>query len=351
MVKGNTHISIIVPVYNCIHSLARCIGAVQGQTFTDWELLLVDDGATDGSGSLCDQLAFSDDRIRVLHKSNGGVSSARNMGLDHAKGKYVMFCDSDDWVEPEWCERLYQSAKENPGFQPVCNYFRSTSAYETINREEQCGNAGEHIEKADFFSLNRYELLGIPWNKIYLRSILEDNHIRFQTVLSLGEDLVFNLDYLHCHPGGYVFINQPLYHYSVGSTDSLSSKYYSDLSEIYRQIYSRVKDELLSIPGAYEKWALEYEQSYFFAFDRVFRNTWSKKNPASTHQKWKYNQTVFHSKAFQICRNTIPGDYINKLQYWGLRTNSFHVYWATVVLSETISHHIHKTIQARGNNT
>lgn len=336
-------ISIIVPVYNCISSLKRCIDSIHSQIFTDWELLLVDDGATDGSGYLCDQAASSDNRIRVLHKPNGGVSSARNMGLDHAKGEYVMFCDSDDWVEPEWCERLYQSAKENPGFQPVCNYFRSTSAYETINREEQCGNAEEHIEKADFFSLNRYELLGIPWNKIYLRSILEDYHIRFQTDLSLGEDLIFNLDYLHCHPGGYVFINQPLYHYSVGSSDSLSSKYYSDLSEIYRKIYSRVKDELLSIPGAYEKWALEYEQSYFFAFDRVFRNTWSKKNPAPLFQKWKYNISQFHGKEFQTCRKAIARGYINVLQYYGLQTNSFLLYWLTVIVSEAISqfrHHI-----------
>lgn len=330
-------ISIIVPVYNCIRSLARCISSIQSQTLTDWELLLVDDGATDGSGSLCDQLASSDSRIRVLHKSNGGVSSARNMGLDHAKGEYVMFCDSDDWVEPEWCEQLYLAAKENPGLQPICNYYRSTPEHETINRKEQCGNLKEHIAKADFFSLNRYELLGIPWNKIYVRSILEDHHIRFQPELSLGEDLIFNLDYLHCQPGGFIFINNPLYHYSVGSTDSLSAKYYSDLSGIYQTIYSRVKIELLSIPGAYEKWMLEYAHSYFFAFDRIFRNTWSKKNRTSRFQKWQYNARQFHSEEFQACRKAIAKGDINILQYYGLQTNSFLIYWLTVIVSEAIS--------------
>lgn len=334
-------ISIIVPVYNCISSLEKCIDSIQNQTWTDWELLLIDDGSTDGSEQLCDIFASKDARIHVLHKPNGGVSSARNMGLDHAKGEYVMFCDSDDWVEPEWCEQLYLAAKENSGCQPICNYYRSTADCESINREGQCENIGKSIAKADFFSLNRYELLGIPWNKIYLRSLLEDNHIRFQTELSLGEDLIFNLDYLHCLTDGFVFINRPLYHYSVGSTDSLSSKYYPDLVEIYRKVYMRIKDELCSIPEAYEKWKLEYEHSYFFAFDRVFRNIWSKKNRISWFQKWQYNAREFHSEEFQMCRKSISQGYINILQYYGLQTNSFLIYWITVVVTESLSRLCH----------
>ena len=339
---GIIMISIIVPVYNRISSLEKCIDSIQNQTWTDWELLLIDDGSTDGSEQLCDIFSSKDARIRVFHKPNSGVSSARNIGLDHAKGEYVMFCDSDDWVEPEWCEQLYLAAKENPGFQPICNYYRNTADCEIINPAGQCEDLGKSIAKADFFSLNRYELLGIPWNKIYLRSLLEDNHIRFQEELSLGEDLIFNLDYLHCQTGGFFFINKPLYHYSMGSMDSLSSKYYHDLSGIYRRVYMRIQDELCSIPGAYEKWKLAYERSYFFALDRVFRNTWSKKNSATVYRKWKYNQTVFHSEVFQNCRKTIPMDDINVLQYWGLQTNSFLIYWATVILSENFSHYIHK---------
>lgn len=252
-----------------------------------------------------------------------------------------MFCDSDDWVEPEWCEQLYLAAKQNSGCQPICNYYRSTADCESINREGQCENMGKSIAKADFFSLNRYELLGIPWNKIYLRSLLEDNHIRFQTELSLGEDLIFNLDYLHCLTDGFVFINRPLYHYSVGSTDSLSSKYYPDLVEIYRRIYLRIRDELCSTPGSYQKWELEYAHSYFFAFDRVFRNIWSKKNRISWFQKWQYNAREFHSEEFQMCRKSISQGYINILQYYGLQTNSFLIYWITVVVTESLSRLCH----------
>ena len=330
-------ISIIVPVYNCIRSLPRCIGSIQSQTLTDWELLLVDDGSTDGSSSLCDQFVTSDNRIHVFHKPNGGVSSARNMGLDHAQGEYVMFCDSDDWVEPEWCEQLYQAAAENPGCLPVCNYYRSAPDCETINRKGQCQAIEDRIAKEDFFSLNQYELLGIPWNKIFRRTILEENHIRFRPNLSLGEDLIFNLDYLHCLTDGFVFVNRPLYHYTIGSLDSLSSKYYPDLAGIYRKIYLRIKDELCSIPGAYEKWALEYAHSRFFAFDRVFRNTWSKKNKISRLHKWQYNACQFHSEEFQKCRQAISKHYINRLQFYSLQTNCFLIYWITVVITEALS--------------
>lgn len=334
-------ISIVVPVYNCIHTLERCIRALCAQTVKDWEILLIDDGSTDGSERLCDRFAAEDVRIHVFHKPNGGVSSARNLGLDRAKGDYVMFCDSDDWAEPEWCERLSLAAEETPGYQPVCNYYRSTSEQETVNRNAQCETVGTHIAKADFFSLNRYELLGIPWNKLYIRSVLENHHIRFQPGLPLGEDLVFNLDYLHCLPGGFVFVNQPLYHYSIGSTDSLSSKYYPDLSGIYRQVYARIEDELRSIPGAYETWGPEYARSYFFAFDRVFRNTWSKENSASWREKWQYNIRQFHSKEFQLCRKAIPNGYIHALQYCGLQSNSFLLYWIAVAASESISRFRH----------
>lgn len=330
-------ISIIVPVYNCISSLPKCVDSILNQTFTDLELLLIDDGSVDGSSQLCDNLASEDSRIRVFHKLNGGVSSARNMGLEHARGEHVMFCDSDDWAEPEWCERLYFAAIKYPGFQPVCNYYRNIENLETVNRKVECGCLKESIEKVDFFSLNQFELLGIPWNKIYLRSILENNRIRFWQDLSLGEDLIFNLDYLRCQENGYVFVNDPLYHYIQGSADSLSSKYYSDLVGIYRTIYVRIKKELDNISGAYEKWGDAFFHSFFFAFDRVFRNTWSKKNPDSLFKKWRYNIGQFHSEDFQKCRMTMKKNDINKWQFYALQTNCFCVYWIVVVMSEIIN--------------
>lgn len=104
----NPLITVIVPVYNILEYLPRCVRSITAQTWQRLEILLVDDGSTDGTGELCDRLALEDDRIRVYHRENGGSSSARNMGLAHARGEYVGFVDSDDYIAPDMYERLYQ---------------------------------------------------------------------------------------------------------------------------------------------------------------------------------------------------------------------------------------------------
>lgn len=104
MENHNPKISVIVPVYNVEKYLRRCVDSILAQTFTDFELLLIDDGSKDKSGEICDEYAKTDNRVKVFHKENGGVSSARNLGLDNAKGEWICFCDADDWVLSEWLQ-------------------------------------------------------------------------------------------------------------------------------------------------------------------------------------------------------------------------------------------------------
>lgn len=104
-------VSIIVPVYKAEGYLHRCVDSILAQTFTDWELLLIDDGSPDRSGEICDEYAQKDSRVRVIHKENGGVSSARQRGQDEACGEYTIHVDPDDWVEPTMLEELYQKPK------------------------------------------------------------------------------------------------------------------------------------------------------------------------------------------------------------------------------------------------
>lgn len=106
-------ISIIVPVYNIIEYLPRCVGSLQAQTYSNLEIILVDDGSTDGTDWLCDELAAKDGRIKVFHKENGGSSSARNLGLEKANGEYIGFVDSDDYVEPDMYQCLYEGITEH----------------------------------------------------------------------------------------------------------------------------------------------------------------------------------------------------------------------------------------------
>ena len=112
MESNKLTISVIVPVYNTELYLHRCIDSILSQTFTDFELLLINDGSTDRSGEICDEYAGKDKRVRVFHKENGGVSSARNIGLDEARGEWIAFVDSDDWVSPKLLEILHGEAEK-----------------------------------------------------------------------------------------------------------------------------------------------------------------------------------------------------------------------------------------------
>ena len=117
----NELISVIVPVYNAERTLHRCVSALIEQTYQNIEIILINDGSKDGSLEICRQFELEDPRIRVLDKANGGVSSARNAGLDIACGEFAMFCDSDDWAEPDWCEELITHYEE--GCLVMCGHY------------------------------------------------------------------------------------------------------------------------------------------------------------------------------------------------------------------------------------
>lgn len=117
-------ISIIVPIYNMEHLMRRCIDSLLAQTFTDYELLLIDDGSEDGSWSICQEYARKDARISIFHKENGGLSDARNYGLSKAIGKYTIFADPDDWVSPEGLDRLYATAEREQADMTMCDLYR-----------------------------------------------------------------------------------------------------------------------------------------------------------------------------------------------------------------------------------
>ena len=116
-------ISVIVPVYNAEKYISRCIDSILSQTFTEFEILLIDDGSPDGSGAICDEYSQKDSRVRVIHKENGGVSSARQCGIDHAQGEYIIHADPDDWIEPTMLEELYRKAVEDSADMVICDYW------------------------------------------------------------------------------------------------------------------------------------------------------------------------------------------------------------------------------------
>ena len=123
-------VSIVVPVYKIENVLHYCIDSILNQIYEDFELILVDDGSPDNSGKICDEYAKKENRIKVIHKENGGVSSARNCGIDAAKGKYICFVDSDDYVNKNYLEILIKTKSEHPEFDNIWCYFQTVTDYD-----------------------------------------------------------------------------------------------------------------------------------------------------------------------------------------------------------------------------
>lgn len=185
-------LSIIVPVFNVANYLDKCLESICAQTYTDFELILVDDGSKDKSPLICDAYAKRDHRIRVIHKENGGVSSARNAGLDAALGQYVMFVDSDDWIECGLCKSLMRWIDKVDfvvgGYTIVHRDRKEEIAFqnETLKFPEQIEGKFDVLYCNNFFNT--------PFSKIYKRSILDKQ--QFDINVALGEDFLFNLEYL-----------------------------------------------------------------------------------------------------------------------------------------------------------
>lgn len=183
-------ISVIIPAYNAARTIRRCIQSVLDQTYTEWEMIIVDDGSKDDTLDICQ--SYDDSRIRVLHKENGGVSSARNHGLKFAQGDYIAFIDSDDFIEADYLEHLSQGLDYDIVISGFCyeNTPESSSFHLKLANREAVGRELSKLINAD--------QLCYPWGRLFKRSIIETYHIRFDEAMRFAEDNVFNWEYL-CH--------------------------------------------------------------------------------------------------------------------------------------------------------
>ncbi|WP_072543299.1 glycosyltransferase family 2 protein [Bacteroides mediterraneensis] len=187
----NPSISIIVPVYNAERTLNRCVDSILSQTFQEWELLLIDDGSTDRSGELCDEYVSKDQRIKVFHKKNGGVSSARNTGLNHAKGEWITFIDSDDEIPKNT-------------FTDDCKYFTEdliVGAYYEAKEDKEYHrwflHAGVFYQNhlSEFYTKNiSAPIFGVVWGKLFRNRLCKG--LDFDTNMKVGEDTLFVMQYL-----------------------------------------------------------------------------------------------------------------------------------------------------------
>lgn len=218
-------LSVIVPVYKSEQFLHRCIDSILAQSFTDFELLLVDDGSPDNCGAICDDYAARDNRVHVFHKVNGGVCSARNLGIEQAQGVWITFVDSDDWIDYNHFECLIAGGYDDFIFGGI-KLCSSSSSIRFVEKKYTCKSL------IDFINHNKGYRLNSPCGHLYKRTILKNNNIRFDVGIRFGEDAIFNLRYL-CFCNSVRTISSCGYNYwDYDISSDASSKYKLSINEI-----------------------------------------------------------------------------------------------------------------------
>ena len=223
-------VSVITPVYNTAQYLDECIGSILSQSMTDFELLLIDDGSTDGSGAICDRYAEKDKRIRVFHIPNGGVSAARNLGLDNARDEFVVFVDSDDRITPDHLRQLADSDIGEDGV-AFTNLFEERPAsgryphgHTRIYAIPDCRiTGGREACMPVLAQLLRRHCLGWTCNKMFSRATIERHGLRFDRSIRYAEDEIFTAQYC-AHITHLVSNSNPTYHYRYVPTSLLRGK-------------------------------------------------------------------------------------------------------------------------------
>jgi glycosyltransferase involved in cell wall biosynthesis len=242
-------VSIVVPVYNVEKYLRQCVDSLLAQTYKDMEIILVDDGSTDSSGKICDEYAEKYDFIRALHKENAGLGLARNSGMDEAKGGYVSFVDSDDYLKPDAVERLINAMEKTGADTCIGGYTRVRDngevIFESAPAETACDTAevfprlmGSLPEKKDSFRPS-------VWNALYSMKIIRENNVRFPSEREyIAEDMVFDIDYYR-YSKTVALVGSAGYCYRV-TPGSLTMKYNPEKFEksvfLFDGIFKRLKD-------------------------------------------------------------------------------------------------------------
>lgn len=303
-----TIVSIIVPVYNAESYIRRCIDSILRQTFTNYELLLINDGSKDNSGAICDEYAAQDARIRVFHKENGGVSTARNLGIEQALGEWITFVDADDWIEPG-----FLSDVDNPDNDNIDWIF---AEWRTVWNRVHLNEINEYDDKTMFCNRqeidemwNRMANLDIfrcPWGKFFKLSIIKEHSLLFDQELRYGEDTVFNYEYLtHCN--SIKLSNKKDAHYIFHQIEGTVAvnKYKCSAEGI---IKARNKVFNIYFDRGFNN--IKFERLFFFGFAMIEKLYLGK---ADDNQRKLYYRTSIQKELEKRCLHTIK--YYDRFMY------------------------------------
>lgn len=283
-------ISIILPTYNADEILAKAIKSVINQTYQNWELLVIENGKRGQAENIIKE--FENDKIKYIYQEIANVSEARNAGLENATGKYITFLDSDDGYEKEFLEKMLKNIINSESQIAVCGYRK------IYDKKQMLIGKSENIEnttdiKQYLETLKENYLFNELWNKIYISKIIKENNIKFNKKYELGEDFLFNLDYIkNIEKGSY--INEPLYIYTDGDTG---------LKLRYRPNKFNIEYELTQYLENFYKeknWDVSYIAN---RFARVYYNQiidiYKENNPATKKEKDRQLQEIISKKEYK----------------------------------------------------
>ena len=263
--------SVILPIYNVVDYLPKCLDTIENQTYKDFEIIMVDDGSTDSSPSFCDEYKKNHENVKVVHKPNGGLSSARNAGLDVAEGEYIYFFDPDDWIELNALETVH-SALLNASVRPdylKFNYFRyiekDSPVLSTVKPGEYIGrDAIDEMADCAFLSVGGY--IHSAWSHVFKHEFIKEKSLRYVSEREIAsEDFLFSLQAIAVAES-IVVIDDCLYHYAIRG-NSLTQKYKPGLVDKYTKLYTLCRDyyEKLGVLDKYEK-----KLNYLYAWSLVY---------------------------------------------------------------------------------
>ncbi len=257
MAENRGLVSVIIPAYNAQMFIESCIGSILRQSYTDFEIVVVNDGSKDNTLKILEAFAEKDNRVKVYSKENGGVSSARNYGISKANGEFITFVDADDTLVDDALENMVALMEDDVDF-VVCSHneikLRAREHHEQKLRIE----AAEMTDK--FRNFDR--VIWWPWGKLFRRSIIADNNITYDPAVTFGEDHIFNLLYAEYIRNAVVISDVIVYNYYF-IRGGLSSKYYPDMHEVQKLIYLRIADYFGGIDNVPRKYQKLYAGSYY----------------------------------------------------------------------------------------
>ena len=287
-----TKISVIIPIYNTDKYLRRCIDSIINQDFKDYEIILIDDGSSDNSALICDEYAQKYSNIIVVHTPHSGVATARNLGVEQANGKYIMFCDSDDYAESDWIATLFEQIDKNPTSSVFCAFSKMNIVNKTDNAVALPDiTESQYLPITEYYYIYINNMSSFLWNRIYRKDWIINNGLSFPLGLSQGEDLLFNIEYMKLCKD-YFYNPKILYHWVDNNIQTLTRvydpHYFDALKEFY---YPR-----LSIIAKKDKQAF-YDNS-FYRFYTSMDHVMDKRNLESNRTKLKYCNYILRSAEF-----------------------------------------------------